>query len=311
MRTDELVVRCRRTAFIGDGGTYVDFTDAILLQEMTDRMRSVFTDSIISSRAGYWLTSIDVTVTGGTTRIPDRAAVGGLESVEWLSNGRYFHLDEKSPREAAAWSSPGNPVGYWSDGESITLVPTPPSTVTLRLRYYLLPSQMVTSQSSTAGGAFADRGRVTAIDPSTRTATVNALPFDIAGTGVAITSGTFVDIVRPAGWHTPTAVNMITSITGLNVFMIGFTVATFTAAVKVGDYIRVAGQTDWPPLPADYHRMLADATAAMVLREMHLYEEARTIGDAASADFSRFAKLINPRVKSEPKRIRQRPYWVR
>lgn len=315
MRSDELLVRLRRAAFIGDASAYPEYTDAVLFEELNDRLRSVFSDAIISARSGYWLTTIVVTSFQGGTRLPGRSVVGGLESVEVQSNGLWFPLNEVTPLEAAAYTQPYTPRSYWCDNEKIVLVPTPPANVQLRLRYYLRPSLLVTSQSSALGGAAVDRGRITSVDPVTRIVAVNVVPFDYnIAVPAAITTGALVDVVRANGWFTPTVVTASTSITGLNITLT--TSATlsdneFADAVRIGDYVRVQEQTDWPALPQDFHRMLADAGAVNVLREMDLMDKAEVMSGVASSDYARFAKLIQPRVKSRPKKIRQKPYWAR
>lgn len=323
MRSDELLERARRVAFIGGQSAYSTYSNQTLFDEMNDRLRSVFSDAIISARSGYWLTTLVFAgnVANGSFRIPHRAAVGGLESVEYLLNGEYYHLREMTPREAAPWevtsssTVTGLPVGYWMDGETVNLVRAPQSGVTIRLRYYLRPSLLVTSQSSTSINSGSDgviRGRIDALDSPTRTVTVNALPFDQSlAVPAAITNGYRVDSVRPSGWHIPTTVDWNPVITGNDLVYASMPLEEFGRSFRVGDYVRVADQTDWPALPADFHRMLADATAASILREMDLSDKADVISTAASADFARFAKSIQPRVKSEPHSIRLRPYWSR
>lgn len=317
MRSDEIEDRVRKSAFIGDALAFPDYEFADIMNECNDRLRSVFSDQIISARCGYWLHRDVVTVTNGYTRFPSRAVVGGLEGVDFLLNGQYWHLREITPREANDWSvqpSPANglPVGYWCDSEKINIVPTPSGSVTVRLRYYLRPSLLVQQQSA-ATGVGAVRGQVTAVDPTNRVATVNVLPNDYSATGSfsAIVSGAVVDVVRPSGWHMATAINLTTAITGLNITLAALSSADFTEAVQIGDYIRVRDTTDWPALPADFHRLLADAAACNILRELNLDQKASVLSTAASADFQRFTKLISPRVKSEPMKIRHRPYWMR
>lgn len=316
MRSDELLSRLRKSAFIGDAAAYPEYPDSELYNELNDRLRSVFSDSIISARSGYWLTTIVASSVNGGSRIPSRSVTGGLESVEVLQNGVYLPLQEVTPLEAAPWTSPGTPWAYWCNSEAIALVPKPASAVTLRLRYYLRPSLLVTSQSSTQGGAGVDRGQVTFVDSVNKIVHVNAQPYDYSLAVPAVVSGNItLDIVRPAGWFTPTVVSGPATI--VNATILQFAANPFISAdefadfVREGDYVRVADQTDWPALPADFHRMLADAAAVNVLREMDLVDKADTLSTAASADFARFAKLIQPRVKSRPKKIRQRPYWVR
>lgn len=315
MRSDELEARVRVSSFIGNSSAFPNYDSFAIFNELNDRLRSVFSDQVVSARNGYWLHRSTVTTSTGYTRFPPRAVVGGIESVDMLVNGQYWHLRELTPREANDFSNttvPANAlaVGYWCDSEKINIVPTPASSITLRLRYYLRPSLLAPQQSFTSG-FFTQRGLITAVDPINRVATVNVVPNDSLVTLVPIVTGSQVDVVRPTGWHMATAVDQVCSITGLNITIAGLTSAEFSEAVQIGDYIRARDQTDWPALPSDFHRTLADAAACNILRSLSLDEKAATLSAVASADFARFAKMINPRVRSEPMKIRQRPYWMR
>jgi hypothetical protein len=323
LRSDELEKRARISAFIGDANAYVDYTADQVFNELNDRLRSVFSDQVVSARAGYWMRRDTITTSTllggfGAVRFPQRAVVGGLEAVDFLINGQFVHLQEMSAREANDWvggptlPTGGIPAGYWCNAELINIVPTPTAAVTVRLTYYLRPSLLVLSQSSVSGGAFQDRGRITGVDSTNRVVTVNAIPFDYSpSAGVAIVTGAVVDVVRPHGWHVATAVDQTCSISGTAITIAGLSSAQFVDSVQQGDYIRARDQTDWPALPSDFHRMLADTAAVNILRELSMDEKASTLSAAASADFMRFAKLISPRVKTEPKQIRLRPYWMR
>lgn len=312
--SDEVIARLRYSAFIGSASYYVEYTDARLFEVVNDRLRSVFSDAIIKARAGYWLHESVVSTTSGVVYIPARAVTGGLESVAYLYNDEYIQLDGITPREAekyAAWPN-GEPRGYYTDSERIVIVPTPASEKTIKIRYYLRPSKLVTSQSSTTLGANAIRGRIDSVNPSTRAATVNTLPYDYSlSSPAAITTGAAVDVVRPAGWFSPMAVSETCSIAGSVITLAGMSEADFTSAVQVGHYVRAAEQTDWPALPEDFHRLVADAAAVKVLMEIGLSQKAQELSQSATAEFGRFRDLINPRSKSDPRRVRLRPYWMR
>lgn len=308
VRSDEIIERLRASAYIGTATYYPEYTDAKLLNEINDRLRSVFSDAVVAARAGYWLSERVETTSDGVVYVPPRAVTGGLESLAWLWNGRYRMLDEITPEEADRYADvTGSPRAFHADAERARIVPAPSGTETVRLRYYLRPSLLVAQQSS---GTI--RGRIDSVNAATRQATVNALPFDqLLSTPAAIASGAAVDVVRPSGWFSPLVVSETCSISGLVVTLAGMTEAEFTASVRVGHYLRAAGQTDWPAIPEEYHRTVADAAAVKVLMEMGLQQKADTLSASASVEFQRFVSLINPRTKSSPKRVRLRPYWAR
>jgi hypothetical protein len=306
MRSDELLAACRNTAYIGDANAYPQFTDARLLSELNDKLRSVFSDIVVKTRAGYWLKEIVSTTTAGKARyrIPPRAVVGGLEKIELAFNsGTYTALTEYPASEAQYFDgSATQTTGFWIQGDQVVLLPAPTSSLSMRMSYYLRPSKLVTSQSSTQGGDGVVRGQVTAVDTTARTVTVNTLPFDESLTvPAAITSASqLVDIVHPDGWHELAAVGLTQTISGTT-FTLGGT--SDLSDVSVGDYVRVADQTDWPCLPPDFHRCLADLAAIKILVETHMLEKAGAVQAGVENDLTRFRSLLLPRVRSDAKRI--------
>ena len=275
----------------------------------------MFEDIVTKTRAGYWLKRYLVTATANRSRyrIPPRACVQGLEAVEIADPGttNYRKLDQKSSDEAVYWEQQpaGVPMGYWIEGDQAVLVPTPAAAYNLRFKYYLRPSLLMTSQSSTLGGAALVRGRIDSITNlvSLRQVVVNAQPFDYSlGTPAAITSGSVnIDIVKPDGWHELALVNCTQTLSGLVITLGG---TDDTSDIAVGDFVRAAEQTDWPCLPDDFHRVLADIGAVKVLAEIGDLEKASQLLESLGADLERFRSILTPRVKASPPRIPLRPF---
>jgi hypothetical protein len=308
MRSDELAAAVRNTAYIGDANAFPQYTDARILQELNDKLQTVFNDVVVKARAGYWLKSSTTTLTVGRARyrIPARAVVGGLEKVEIAdANGNFRALSEVPASVAQTYTSSaaGSPALFWIQGDQVELLPTPAAALQLRLSYYIKPSALVTSQSSVLGGDNADRGRITSIATiAARQVTVNALPFDQTLSPPAVISPALqrIDIVHPDGWHELSLVSHTQTITGF-IFTIGGTADL--SDVAVGDYVRVADQTDWPCLPDDFHRCLADVAAVKVLLQLSMNDKADAIASNVGNDLERFRSLLLPRVKSQPKQI--------
>jgi hypothetical protein len=314
VRTEELIAATRMSAFIGPGTSYTDWDDPRVTIELNDKLQSAFEDVVVKARAGYWLHEFVYTTIANDSdyRIPARSVVGGLEKVEIASGTSqpYTKLDEipvsvsqnyRSPASSSI-AGPSNPYVYCVNGDLVDVIPTPPAGYLLKLTYYIRPSRLVTSQSSTQFGALADRGRITAINTSTRVVTVNALPFDYSlTTPVAITSGTqTLDCVHPDGWHELSYVGATQTLSGTN---ITFTDSQDMTDIQVGDYVRVADQTDWPCLPDDFHRCLADTAAIKILLMMALDEKAAPLTENVGNDINRFKSLLLPRVKADPKSV--------
>lgn len=279
--------------------------------ELDDKLNSVFGDIVIKARNGYWAKSLVTTTTIGRARyrIPHRAAVGGLEKVEVADNagGVFYRLREVPESEAQCYAgpisgNPGQPIVYTIEGDQIVMMPTPSAVVPLRFTYYIRPSKLVPQQSSTAGGGTV-RGLITAVNAATRTISLDVLPFDqTLSPPAAITSNLQqIDVVHPNGWHELALVSAPQTITGLGPFTITVGGTADMSDIEVGDFVRAADQTDWPCLPDDYHRSLADVSAVKIMIEQSRPTE--HVESNVGADLTRFRSLLLPRVKAEPKTI--------
>lgn len=308
MRTDELVTAVRLSSFLPDA--HADFTTARIQLELNDIMLEVFGAAVVGARGGYWLKTATTTLTASKNvyRIPARATVGGLEAVE-LAQGtsQFVKLVQVAPEEAALYAGPtgttGTPSRFYVRGDQIVLLPTPDSgSYTLRFHYYVRPSRLVTQQSSTLGSGTI-RGQITAINTAARTLTVNVVPFDQElGTPAAITSALQrIDVVHPDGWHELALVGATQTLAG-SVFTVGGS-DSFDEIV-VGDFVRSAEQTDWPCLPDEFHRTLADAAACVALTSVGAADKAAFISGKVTADVQRLASLIEPRIKSSVPKLK-------
>jgi len=311
MNTTELLTALRFTAWIGDASAYTAYTDARLLLELDDKQNSVFGDLVIKARNGYWAKQIVTTTTvgRGRYRIPYRAVVGGLEKIEVSDStgGNYYRLKEVPESEAQLYAgaisgNPGQPVVYTIEGDQIVMMPTPSAIVPLRFTYYLRPSRLVPQQSTTLGGGVV-RGLVTGVNTTLRTITVAVLPFDQSlAVPAAITSALqLIDVVHPNGWHELSLVNAPQTIAGVGPFTITVGGTADMSDIEVGDFVRAAEQTDWPCLPDDYHRALADVSAIKVMIEQSRPTD--NVESNVGNDLVRFRSLLLPRVKAEPKTI--------
>lgn len=311
MRSDELLTALRYSAYIGDGSAFPAYTDARLLLELNDKLNTVFGDIITKTRAGYWLKDIVVTTTPGRQRyrIPPRAVAGGLEKVE-ISNsilGPFARMTEVPAATSSDWEPQVGtlrfPILYTIQGDQIELLPGPDAAYFLRLTYYIRPSRLVAQQSSTLGGGTV-RGQIApgGINTVARTLTVNVLPFDQElAVPAAITSALqTIDVVHPNGWHELALVGATQTIAGL-IFTVGGTADM--SDIEVGDFVRVSEQTDWPCLPDDYHRCLADIAAVKVAVELSMDDKAASVAENVQSDMLRFRSILTPRVKAAPPEI--------
>lgn len=304
MRSDELIARVRQGAQIND--VHPDYTSAWILNELNDQLMSVFEQPITEKRSGYWCKPFFTTTTANREkyRLPARSC-----DIETISMGSlpspvaYSPLPELD--EAHAWlaesTSVGTPLRYVIRGDQLVLLPAPDSgNYSLRVMAYLRPSRLVTQQSSTAGGGTV-RGRVTAVNTTARTITVNVIPWD-QDTSANIVSGTdLIDVVHPDGWHELALYDAPQTWSSLTITVGG----TYDMSeIAVGDFVRKADQTDWPALPDDFHRCLADCAAVKILTERGFAQQAALLAGSVSPDIGRFNSMLSRRVATEPRTLR-------
>lgn len=282
MNTQELLQRIRQSGFLPEEAADPEYTDDKLLDEATDRIRSHFGDAIQRSRSNYGLQTVVVTTTSQEVRVPDRAVMSGLHSVE-LVGINVPPLGQIEPHQTHNFQTSGIPTSFTIEGGSIFLYPAPSSSTQVKLRYFIRPSRLVAPQT---------KGVITAV--SSTSVTVNVVPDDML-TATPIVTGSYIDIQRPHGWFDLVSVQQVCTISGL-------TITCNPGSAQVGDLVRAANQTDLPQIPEDFHRLLADLTAVKVLVEKGMDAKASTLASVIKGDQERFASMLAPRVRTQPVR---------
>jgi hypothetical protein len=110
-----------------------------------------------------------------------------------------------------------------------------------------------------------------------------------------------IDIVHPDGWHELSYISGVPVVTNPTNIQIPGT--DYLGDIAVGDFVRAGEQTDWPCLPDDFHRCLADVAAIKILYELNLLDKAQALEATVGNDLQRFRSLLLPRVKADPKVI--------
>lgn len=304
LNTTQLIKRVRRSAFLADGD--VNYTDAVILEDLNDVMTQLYARAVIEADQGVWqLTDYTPLIAGQRSyRLPARAVMGTTmrQQISVVGDVDWWPMSDLSEADALRYeygytgSSPIDaPTRKIIRGENWYLLP--PVTTTggyvVRTHYMVRPSRICVAQPTA--------GIITNINPTTRVVTVGVAfqSVDEAGSLSAYTGTQNVDIIRVGGWHkvqwTGSASISGTSIT-LSSDASGLSEANDLSDIAIGDVVRAADQTDWAPLPADYHRSLADATAAKILTARGMPDRASELSQAyVVPDLQRFADLLRPR----------------
>jgi hypothetical protein len=275
-----------------------------LLRELTDALTTKFERPVLDAKANYWIHSYDVLTTSGQAeyRLPQRAI--GLSKVELggpntPSNG-FVRLPQTSEDNINVFQTPAaslsQPQRWVLRGDQVVLFPTPDNGgYTLRIWYYVRPSRLTLTQTSTFG-------QITAINYNTGAVTIGGLfvGYDSAYAPVAFAANSSrFDIIAPGAWHELKVVDATCSTVTFPTFTFD---PSLLGDVVVGDVVRYGDNSEWPQIPEDYHRTLIDIASVKILVQRDLLSSGKAGGYAqdASIDIQRFANMIAQRVQEEP-----------
>lgn len=309
MNITDLIARVRRSAFLPTVST--DFTDAWICREINDQMTQLYERSVVKAQQGYWQQIAYFTLSPGKRqfRLPARACVGGVERIQIIENGtasgnEWFDLPVLEEADAIRYenSSQERPMRAVVRGEFIRVLPPVVSgTYYMRVFYAIRPSRITLPQTNPT-----TVGVVTSVDTTLRQVITTAAPDSIDEDGVKTALGTtniLIDIIRPSGWYS--VMSTWTANRGANAFTLNAGNANLPETgdmsdIAVGDIVRASDQTDWPAIPQDFHRTIADAAAGKILTQRSMHGKATELmASHVVPDLTRFAEMLSPRVADQ------------
>lgn len=310
MNTTEMLAQLRLNCLLEDAA--IDYPDSVLLRELSDSFIAKYQSIVVSMRNGFWEQQYYQPLSTGVARYrltPNASVISKIE-IGSGSSANYDDIDFSrmpmlqeghSDLFETSFNSLGQPRGYVLRGNDIVVIQTPDSGgYVMRITYLRRPARFYASQNAQAG---TDRGRVTAVNTTTRAITVNAIPFDMSlVTPAQIVNGAQVEVIKPSGWFEPSyGIASTASISGLVITITGTQPMRDIAA---GDYLRVSGQTDWPMIPEDFHRSVVDTATVKILVQRGYQQKASNFAGDVTSDLQRFEELYQKRVIEEPRVIR-------
>lgn len=315
MNQTELIARVRRNAFIRDN--HPDYTDQIILDELNDALRSIYLDIMTGPRQGYWLKQQLVTSVAGqqSLQVTPRAVVGGVEKVEIGEIGNVLYsLDEVTENHAQWYESFGARLGtpqyYVIRGDMVDFLPTFDHAMQIRVSYYIKPSLLVVPQ--VLAEAPSD-GAIVAVNNVNHTVTVSSQPkYRSNGhnwsVGQNIGIGAIVDIVRATGNFELSLVNAVVTAFSANIYSFGATVdlsdVQSLVTTPFPDRVRGQNETDFPPLPEEFHRTVADAASVKIMLQLNMSSKAGTIAASVGGDLGRLRTMMaTSRARNSPKTV--------
>lgn len=266
-------------------------TDTDLLALADDELRYGLLPMLLAVREEFYNWKTDTTIVGGQQnyRIPSRAigpklreltTVDGAGKVTDLSETRIERLDGPAP-------TPGQPIAFYLDGNTVALYPPPAASNTgllLRQTFHIRPNRLV---------ATAAAGVVQSVNTGTGAVTLTGTP----PTGF-VTGATF-DFVRGSPGFEHLAIDLAGTVAG-NVVTVGAAnLPTGALALAAGDYVCLSETTPVPQLPVELHAVLAQRVANNLLRSLGALDRLAA-GEALLQQLEKGAAiLLTTRVEGE------------
>lgn len=267
--------------------------DSDILVHANEVLQSEVAPFLLDLREDYFVQVKDQDVTAGTAayRLPTRAIGGKLREAVMVTSDGVRNLVRIQPDELDDWPTEnGTPEAFYFRGNSIVLVPAPAGTSeTLRLSYYIRPSQIVST----------GYGTVTIVNTGTGVVTWSA-----TGTFTPTTSTLLVDhLARNSAFECYDIDKSSTSDTTS-------TFSTLPADLAVGDYVCVAEQSPVPQLPAEFHPLLYAKTALRFAESLGNQGRISYLAPKAGALEEQLRSTFAPRIDGEPKILTAGPYGL-
>lgn len=260
------------------------FQTADFLRFANHEMQIQLVPLVMSTREEYFVADHDVAVTANkaTYTIPSRAIGGKLRDIQFIDGDTIESLPRLNPDDVT--STKYGRSGFYLQGSSVVLSPSPQRETTLRLKHFRRPNRLVDVTAT---------GKIVSIDRPNNQITVGSAPSTF-GTNV------LVDFIK--GEPSFECVSIDAPITGVSGTTLTF--ASIPADLAVGDHVALAGESPIPQIPIELHPMLAQMVAVKcLLAQKH----------SAKSEIEKLAEMkqsallmLSPRVDGEPQKITNR-----
>ncbi len=253
---------------------------------MNREARLWLTKLMVDAGGGHETVSTDIPVVAGTRnyRVPKRAVLSGLKSVELVqAGGEPVPLNPIARSQVNTNGLHGGTGSFFMQGNEIVLVGDPSFTGSLRLTWIRRMNKIVPADET---------AEITAIDTGTNTITFEVSPADF-------TSSQTFDLIQATPHFEVLDTDLTATLAGTEPAMTLTFDDELPDDLVVGDYVALAGQTPILNAPLELHDVL-------VMRACFKYLS--SVGDAKAAyvkaevDEMREAaiSLLQPRVKDSP-----------
>jgi hypothetical protein len=288
--------------------TSTDWTDAVLLREATDVLRSFAGWALSQGGEGRLVSSLDRPVSAalsssyrdsGEFLLPPLAVAHTIDSVVHLNDLgtteiRLTRIDAAVQSDFDSPGTEGDPIAYALVGDRIRVYPAPSTGGTIRITYQRIHPDLVADTVANVGTLASFAAALT-----TPTTLLTMLA-PTAITGVAV--GDTLDLLSASYPYVPLVVSAeVLSVPDPLTLEIDQPVARLTG-FDLGARIMRSGQSPYVALPLELRTCITEKTAANILRTLGDLQGMQASEQAATLELSRVMQMLNPRGKRDKPR---------
>ena len=278
--TDDLIAKVKLWAAIPN--TQPAYTDAQILDLMSDEMYNIIVPLIMEANENYFLTHKDYTIASATSEyeLPSNAIGTTVDEVKVItSNDETINIPL-----VTLYRYDRHEQGYYIRGNYLNLLnPQNYNGKTLRVWYFYRPNELILAASARA---------ITAINTGTKTLTFASLPS-------TWTAGKY-DMIKANAPYTLFAVNETGTESDPDIVFTN----TLSTDLAVGDYVAQTGYSPVANIPHEALGLLVQSTVIKILEGLKDTQGINNAVQKYKQMEQRLINLIQPRVKDVPQKLR-------
>lgn len=274
------------------------YNETRLLRLTNGELRARIVPMVDKVRENYYLFDVDTAINStGVYDIHKRAVGAKLFSLSLVDGQKKKSLAFYTSNEIEDFDSAPGDEGFFFKRSQVILCPRVPSSWSyLRQTLLLSPNNIVASD---------DAAQITNINTGTGVLTCSSVPSTWS------TANKF-DIVQSQAHFDTLSIDLTASIvtTGTS-GSVTFATTDLPSRLAVGDWISLAEQTPVVQCPVEFHPLLAQLVANVVLRSQGDVQSLQTGMQNAKELMDSLKDLISPRIQGEGKKIVNRTGMLR
>ncbi len=269
--------------------TALGVADADLLAHADAEMSSEIVPLMLSVSEEFSVFPSDISIVNGQAgyRLPKRNVGGKVRNVSAVIGGAQNPLPRLEPEQilSAVPSLTGQPIGYTVESGTIKLWPTPATTGTLKLPYFVRPGRLTNTAS--------EFKVVTAIAIGATT----TLTF---GSAHSFAPGDNVDAIafRPPFEYLIVETPVLSAPSGTTI-----TIANDTPLLAVGDYVCAADKSPVMQCPVELHSLLTELVVRRVMMQIGYRERVAECDKEIERLTARALQVLTPRTVGSARKV--------